>query len=44
MLYFIVQQRSREYFNLIILLTCNISDFVTLTNHKVKMMQILRNM
>jgi hypothetical protein len=34
MLYFIVQQRSRGHFNLLILLSCNFNNFVTLTKHK----------
>jgi len=29
-LYFTVQQRSREHFNLLILLSCNFDNFVTL--------------
>ena len=35
-LHFIIQQQSSEHFNLLILLSCNFNNFVTLTKHKVK--------
>jgi hypothetical protein len=34
-MYFILQQRSREYFNQRILASCNCNNFVTLAKHKV---------
>jgi hypothetical protein len=35
-LYFIIQQRSHEHFNLVILLSCNFNNFVTLAKNLVK--------
>jgi len=35
-LYFIIQQRSREHCSLLILLSCNFNNFVTLAKCKVK--------
>jgi len=33
-LYFIIQQRSREHFNLLIVLSCTFNNFVTLAKYK----------
>ena len=35
-LYFIIQQRSREYFNVLILLSCNFKNFVSVAKYTVK--------
>ena len=35
-MYFIIQQQSREHFNLLILLSSNFNNFVTLTKRNVK--------
>jgi len=32
--YFIIQQRSRKHFNLLILLSCNLNNFVALAKYK----------
>jgi hypothetical protein len=34
-MYFIIQQRSSEHFNILILLRCNFNNFVTLSKYKV---------
>jgi len=35
-MHFIIHQRSREHFNLLILLSCNFHNFVTLAKRKGK--------
>jgi len=34
--YFFIQQKTREHFNLLILLSSNFNNFVTLAKHKFK--------